>query len=247
MENMYGYILAVLAAALIMYIPFPAALVWLWKRQFRNMIARAGAVSITFDDGPDPAATRPILDLLDSAGIRATFFLTGEAVHAHPGIVREILSRGHEIGEHGYYHYHPWKTGPAATFEDLVKSAGEIGAFGGAWQRLFRPPYGKLNLAGLLYTVLTHREKVFWTIDPADYRAETPEQIIRFLKVRVKPGSVILLHDSRRNGRDPLVTVRALKEVLAFVAGQGFRVVPVGTVLKEAGWGRKPVQEREID
>ena len=239
---MYGYILAALAAALIMYIPFPAALVWLWKRRFRNRIARAGAVSITFDDGPDPAATRPILDLLDSAGVRATFFVTGEAVHAHPGIVREILSRRHEIGEHGYYHCHPWKTGPAATFEDLAKSAGEIGSFGGARQRLFRPPYGKLNLAGLLYVMLTRRRTVFWTIDPEDYRAETPEQVVGFLKARVKPGSVILLHDSRRNGRDPLVTVRALKEVLAFVVGQGFRVMPVGAVLKEAGAGEKSVQ-----
>ena len=61
-------------------------------------------VALTFDDGPDPEITPRLLDLLDSHGVCATFFVTGERAARHPDIIREILSRGHSIGNHSFSH-----------------------------------------------------------------------------------------------------------------------------------------------
>src|SRR5690242_13750935 len=73
--------------------------VWV-KRDFNRAILCSGVVCLTFDDGPDPEATPQILDLLDSAGIKASFFVLGEKAAQYPCLVREIAKRGHEIGSH---------------------------------------------------------------------------------------------------------------------------------------------------
>ena len=73
-----------------------------WKRAPR----RDGAIGMSFDDGPDPVATPRVLAILDRAGVRATFFVTGEAADAYPELVRQIAAAGHEVCSHGYRHRH---------------------------------------------------------------------------------------------------------------------------------------------
>ena len=204
-------------------------------------------MSLTFDDGPHPVATRNVLDALDRAGVRATFFITGECAQANPDVVRDIAARGHEIGGHGFSHRYPWKTGPAATIRDLRKSARALAPFETGSRKLFRPPYGKLNLAGLLYLLWTGRELVFWTLDSEDYRAPDPREVVWAVEAGLKRGEVVLMHDNRRrSGSDPQVTVAALEAILAFIAEKRFRVVPVGELMAEARTGREKVRLNRI-
>ena len=76
-------------------------------------VGAAGHVALTFDDGPDPASTPAFLDALDDLGWRATFFMLGRMVAAHPELAAEVSRRGHEIGVHGYSHSNHMFRGPA--------------------------------------------------------------------------------------------------------------------------------------
>ena len=82
----------------------------------------AGHVALTFDDGPDPASTPGFLDLLDSRGLRATFFLLGSMVAKAPWLAAEIAAAGHEIGVHGWDHRYLALRGPRATRDDLPRA-----------------------------------------------------------------------------------------------------------------------------
>src|SRR3954447_14018018 len=77
-------------------------------------------VAITFDDGPDPEGTPAVLDALDAAGVKATFFLVGEQLMRHHAVARETAARGHELALHGYGHVeHDWLR-PQAARDDLA-------------------------------------------------------------------------------------------------------------------------------
>src|SRR5712664_3224327 len=75
-----------------------------WAVVVRGPSGPACQAAMTFDDGPHPENTPRILDLLDAHGARATFFLQGSMVDRHPHIARQIVRRGHQIGNHGYAH-----------------------------------------------------------------------------------------------------------------------------------------------
>lgn len=86
---------------------------------------RCGAprhVALTFDDGPDPVSTPRFLDALDGLGARATFFVLGDAVVRHPGVVRETVRRGHEVAVHGWSHDRPWLPAPARDVRALRRA-----------------------------------------------------------------------------------------------------------------------------
>jgi peptidoglycan/xylan/chitin deacetylase (PgdA/CDA1 family) len=83
----------------------------------------AEAVVLTFDDGPDEDATPAVLDALDAAGARATFFLVGEQVEAHPSLARELTQRGHDVQLHGYRHVAHDRLAPDEARHDLERGA----------------------------------------------------------------------------------------------------------------------------
>src|SRR5262249_12873815 len=97
----------------------------------------------TFDDGPDPATTRRILDLLDGAGQRATFFVIGERAAAHPELVAEIVRRGHAVGNHSFAHASAtplWTTAHVAV--DIGRAQEAIARPAGVEPRWYRSPIG---------------------------------------------------------------------------------------------------------
>jgi len=105
--------------------------------------AANGSVAITIDDGPDPAVTPKVLDLLDQHCAKATFFCIGELVEQHSSLAREIVSRGHSIENHSQHHLHRFSVlGPGAITAEIARAQDTIEAVTGERPRFFRAPAG---------------------------------------------------------------------------------------------------------
>ena len=187
-------------------------------------------VALTFDDGPSSKHTGAVLDNLDKLGVRATFFLNGSAMEKHPAVTRQIVERGHKLGNHSYSHERmlfrsqSWIAQEVETTDQLIRQAGHQG------QIFFRPPYGKRLFTLPLYLAKTNRTTITWDVngDPNPGTDSAADIATRVLN-NVQPGSIILLHvmwNSRQNTRD------ALHAVVDGLRGAGYEIVTVAELLR---------------
>src|SRR3954453_10480549 len=102
----------------------------------------ARGACLTFDDGPDPDGTPLVLDALDAAGLRATFFVVGEQLMQHHALAREALARGHDLGLHGSGHARHAALRGRAAADDVARGLGTFEAAVGRLPRCYRPRYG---------------------------------------------------------------------------------------------------------
>lgn len=190
------YIVLGICLALVLYFIVPYWARNVLKQKFLAGMRESGLVCLTFDDGPNPESTPEILDLLEELDVKATFFLIGQNIQKHPELCRKIIDKEHEVGDHGYWHIHPWRCLPFYAVKDLILGRAtlkeESVSKDSFWLRL---PYGKLNLITLLYVLLYRRRLAFWNVDPRDYVPQPPEQIYTSVLRHFKGGSVILLHE----------------------------------------------------
>jgi peptidoglycan-N-acetylglucosamine deacetylase len=187
-----------LFSGFLLYFVLPYWLKKLWAKSQARRLRGTRQVCLTFDDGPDPEVTPKILDLLETARAHATFFLLGRRAESHPEIVRMILARGHEIGEHGYDHLNAWRTSPWRYGIDLARGHRAFGRMLEAGHaRLFRPPYGKMNLVTLLYIVMAGVRPVFWSIDSKDFEAGDAASVAERVRREMLEGGIVLMHDGR--------------------------------------------------
>src|ERR671932_1527854 len=107
-----------------------------WRRMPGRERVAAGA-ALTFDDGPDPDGTPAVLDALDAAGVKATFFLVGEQLMRHHALAREIAARGHELALHGFEHVEHDGLRPQAARDGLARALGSFEAATGGRPRFF--------------------------------------------------------------------------------------------------------------
>ncbi|GIQ70246.1 polysaccharide deacetylase family protein [Xylanibacillus composti] len=170
---------------------FPSAR---FARTVYSLLSGRRAVALTFDDGPDPVYTPKLLDLLAANHISATFFVVGQRASRHPDLIRRIAAEGHEIGIHNYRHWPNWLLAPWSVDRHLQRTASMIHEQTGRWPKLYRPPWGLLNLADLFRSRYRH---VLWSVMVNDWRAkaETVTAMQRQLSQHVADGSIIVLHD----------------------------------------------------
>jgi len=223
----------VLLAVFAIYILVPWVLRNLMRKRFLKAVASHNAVCLTFDDGPNPESTPAIHQLLEKAGVKATFFMLGKNIEKYPEIAATTVELGHEAGEHSYEHTHPWTSGPIRSLKDIVRGGRVVARYRSSNEPvLFRPTYGKLNLITLLYTLVLRKRLVFWNVNPRDYEQDSHEMVIKYVKERLAPGTVILLHDGRHDASCSCeVTVLALKTILKEIASSGLAVITVGEAL----------------
>jgi peptidoglycan/xylan/chitin deacetylase (PgdA/CDA1 family) len=187
-------------------------------------------VALTFDDGPHPEATPRLLRLLDNVGVRATFFLVGRDLDAHPEVGRAIVAAGHEVGVHGYHHRPlPW-CGPRDTIDDISRATATITAVTGAMPRWWRPPYGVASTVALGAARRIGLTPVLWTCWGRDWTpAATPDRVYRTVVRRLAGGGTILLHDNDRYGspRSWEATLEALPPILTLCRVRGLTVGPL--------------------
>jgi len=193
----------------------------------RAHVDDAGAVAITFDDGPHPRGTPLVLERLDRAGVRATFFLVGEQVERRPGLAREIVTAGHEVAVHCHRHRNLMRLAPRAVRDDLDRAEAAITDATGADPCRYRPPYGSLTLPALLEARRRRWEIVLWRRDGHDWEAgTTPQRIAARLLGAARGGDVLLLHDADFYSAPGSWqrTVDALEVILERLTAMGLRV-----------------------
>ena len=157
------------------------------------------SVALTFDDGPDPAGTPCVLDALDDLGLRATFFVVGEQVRRHPSLVEEIAARGHQLASHGDVHASHLLRSPRWVRRDVQRGRDVMAALGHA-PRWYRPAYGHATGATLAVARAAGFETVLWSAWGREWRSQSPDEVAGRVLRRLRPGAVVLLHDSDRYG-----------------------------------------------
>ncbi len=147
-------------------------------------------VFITFDDGPIPEATPWVLDTLDRFGIKATFFMVGQNVERHPGLLDEVRKRGHAVGNHTLHHIQ----GASATTMRYMRDSAEGARLTGS--SLFRPPHGWLRPRQLM-ALKKHYRVIMYDLVSRDYsRRLTSGEVVGIVRKYARNGSIIVFHDS---------------------------------------------------
>jgi peptidoglycan/xylan/chitin deacetylase (PgdA/CDA1 family) len=151
---------------------------------------------LTFDDGPTPAITEYVLDLLAQYNAKATFFCIGKNILEHPTILKKIASAGHTIGNHTQHHLNGWKTNNDIYLNEVNTCNQTITDVLGQSPILFRPPYGKVTHSQ--YRLLSNSyQLVFWDVLSMDYDITIAHQkIVENVFDYAQNGSVIVFHDS---------------------------------------------------
>jgi len=201
--------------ALAAHVPSLADRLKLDRRVDRDVVA------VTFDDGPHPQGTPAVLDVLARANARATFFLVGEQVDRHPAVAREIVDSGHEVALHCYRHTLLLRRRSAAVADDLDRALDAIGRATGRAPTLYRPPYGVLSSGALRLVRDRGFRTLLWSTWGRDWeRRATAESIARRATRGLRPGDVVLLHDSDAysSGESWCKTVAALPSLLEAIA-----------------------------
>jgi peptidoglycan/xylan/chitin deacetylase (PgdA/CDA1 family) len=192
-------------------------------------LGRRGHVALTFDDGPDPIGTRRVMDVLAVLGWRASFFVLGDMVVAHPGLVAEIVAAGHDVGVHASTHRSHRRMSPRRIADDLRRAHGTVAA-AGAVPAFYRPPHGALSPEGLLTARRLGMRTVLWTAWGRDWRAEaTPASVRDDVAAGRLDGGTVLLHDSDCASAPGSwrTTVAALPPLADLFAARGLDVGPL--------------------
>ncbi len=185
-------------------------------------------IALTFDDGPHPYLTPEILELLDDYGAKATFFVVGKMARAYPSVLKEITSKGHELGNHTYTHLVESSGGCEALKKEIIDTEQAILEIALQKPTLFRPPTGYVCKNALKMTGELGYKTIVWDIDTRDWAHTSPQKIFAEVKKYAANGSIILFHDFI--GKDS-PTVSALRLVLPWLKSQGYRFVTVSEML----------------
>lgn len=169
----------------------------------------ANQIAITIDDGPNPDVTPVVLDILDTANAKASFFCIGRLVEAHPSLAQEIVRRGHRIENHSYGHRHYFSLmGMKSLRQEIMKTQEIISQTTGQLPAYFRAPAGLRS--PLLDPVLQSLglKLVSWTRRGFDTISNDPNKILNKLQDGLSAGDILLLHDgncARTNMGQPVV------------------------------------------
>ena len=182
-------------------------------------------IALTFDDGPSPA-TPAVLDLLETFGVRATFFQCGANAERLPGISRQVWDRGHGIGNHTFFHPRLLLCSPARIGEEIASTQRAIELAAGVTPAFFRPPYGMPGFGQRAALAAHGLTSVLWTVMGYDWVWEADEIADHVLSY-VSDGGIICLHDGDRVSPavDRSNTLTALGRVVPALQKRGFSFV----------------------
>lgn len=202
------------------------ASLWPGSRVFGEALtapARPGELALTFDDGPNPAWTPKLLDLLAGHDVRATFFLLGGFAEQAPDLVRRIAAQGHLIGNHSWSHPNLSTTPAARIREELARTSATLEQITGMKVKYFRPPFGARRPAVFRIARALGLKPVLWNAMTTDWSEPSAEQIAMRLTARAdlltQRGRAvnIVLHDGghRALGTNRKPSVQAAEKLIA--------------------------------
>jgi len=185
-------------------------------------------IALTIDDGPDPAVTPQVLDILDHFEVQATFFCFGEQAESHPDLCHEIVRRGHAVENHSQHHRHNFSLlGPCVLRRELQAAQNTLTAITGERPLFFRAPAGLRN--PFLDPVLTRLglQLASWSTRAFETRIGDVERVEKKLLRGLRPGAILLLHDgnaARTSGGIPVI-LEVLPTLLTAAAAAHLRLV----------------------
>jgi peptidoglycan/xylan/chitin deacetylase (PgdA/CDA1 family) len=203
-----------------------------WRR-FPGLERVPAGAALTFDDGPDPDGTPAILDALDAAGVRATFFLVGEQLMRNHALARETAARGHELALHCHEHVDQETMRPQAVRDDMARALGAFQASTGRTPRFFRPPYGRFSEAGHAACLHLGMEPAYWSSWGMDWEPIPGDRVADLAMRDFADGAIVLLHDSVRYAHRPDTqpTADAVAALAARADELGIRLAPLGELV----------------
>lgn len=186
--------------------------------------AESRRIALTFDDGPSDEFTAEILDILKEYSVKATFFVIGKNVEAHPELLKRTVAEGHEIGNHTYSHPKLRKLDEATLSAEVARTASLLQEVAGIRTSLFRPPEGIITPAVTAAAEKGGYRTVLWSVDTKDWALNPVSAIVRTVKREASDGDIILFHDWVA-GKSP--TPAALRKVIPWLQAQGYTFVTV--------------------
>ncbi|MDN5762944.1 MAG: polysaccharide deacetylase family protein, partial [Microlunatus sp.] len=185
---------------------------------------QAKCIALTYDDGPDPTLTPKLLSALNKRDAKATFFVLGQLVHAHPEVVKQIQASGSEIGNHSWDHSSLPQLSDAGVKSQLKRTNAAIESATGDRPQLARPPYG----ANTKRTDRIHRQQrlseIFWDVDTLDWRYANTDRLVRYVLANAGRNKIILMHDIHQS------TVAAAPAIIKGLQAKGYTLATVSDI-----------------
>jgi len=187
-------------------------------------------IALTFDDGPVPEKTTAILHLLERLKVPATFFLVGRNIERYPELTRNIVSHGHELGNHSYSHQRMVLVGYDFVQKEIEQTDQLIRQAGFTGEIRFRPP-NCLKLVNLPRYLAEHNiTSVTWDVEPETYVNGTDSHaLVQYTLAHTRPGSIILLHPMYAHSKSVMA---ALPKIVHSLRQQGYTFVTLSGLLQ---------------
>lgn len=190
-----------------------------------NVDTSSNKVAVTFNCANGTEDIGEILSILDSYGVKATFFLLGSWADAHIDEATKIYEAGHEIGSHSYSHHDM----PSMSYEDILldlqKCNTVLRNITGENPVLFRAPSGSYDNKTISAAEALEMVTVQWDVDSIDWKNIPAEEILKRVTTKVKRGSIIQLHTGTAH------TAEALPEILSYLKNESFEAVTVSELI----------------
>lgn len=204
-------------------------------------------LALTFDDGPDPDDTPPVLDLLDQYGAKATFFMVGEAAVSHRDIVQRVAGQGHTIGNHTFSHVSMPRIEWAERWRQLSACQEALQPYA---KKYFRMPFGHQSVMSHGQALAAGYRVIGWTRKADDVRGMDAAWTIGLLDGKLESGDIVAFHDTVYHYRDERQLCRrqmrdALRQLVAKYCDRGFRWINLETMMhvgkpERTHWYRHP-------
>lgn len=194
-----------------------------WEAEIPWCVAEKKEISITFDDGPHPANTLAILEILKSEHVPATFFVVGNRVERYPDIVKKVSNAGYTIGNHSYDHAKLNQISTFSYIQEILRTNLAIWSITGKYPHFLRFPYWLLDeRIGNFYS----GPIIGWNVDAYDWKMKNPAILAKRIIAQTKPWSIILLHDIKQD------TVNALPAIIIWLKEAGYTFVSLDRLIE---------------
>lgn len=205
------------------------------------------AVALTFDDGPDPDVIFLLLDLLERYEVSATFFVIGRKAEGNPALVREILLRGHAIGNHSYHHDPLLMLRSSARLAEEIARTQHLLAQFGVRPLVFRPPVGITNprLSNVLNEL--HIDCVTFSCRAHDFGNRRIARLAKIILRKIHPGAIVLLHDVAPRGEGRIMDwLKEVERIILGLKSQGYKMVPLAELIGRPVMEPLPVSSLKV-